>query len=89
MVRTQIYLDKTQKEALERLSMAHGISMAELIRIAVGLLLKEQGTRSTEFEMLLEKTFGIWKDRRDITDSTSFVRRGRQDWTHRTGRHGA
>lgn len=32
MERTQIYLDKDQKEALSRLSQAKGVPMAELVR---------------------------------------------------------
>lgn len=63
MVRTQIYLSESQKQALERLSAERGLSIAELIRTAIDCWLKE--ACSTGFEETLEKTFGLWRDRED------------------------
>lgn len=84
MVRTQIYLSKSQKQALERLSTERGLSIAELIRTAIDCWLQE--ARSTSFEDTLEKTFGLWRDREDIRNSQSFVRALRKEWQARAER---
>lgn len=81
MIRTQIYLSELQKKALERMSAAQGVSMAELIRRAIDRLLEEG--RIAYFEDVLEATFGLWKDREDIQDSQAYVRKIRQEWQAR------
>lgn len=89
MVRTQIYLERSQKEALERLSAQRGQAMAELIRTAVNRLLEEECTRAQGLSEALNRTFGLWRERTDIQDAEGFVRATRQGWSRRTGRHRA
>jgi len=84
MVRTQIYLSEEQKRTLERLSAERGVSMAELIRDAVDRLLREE--RSTNFEVALDKSFGIWRDRKDLQNSQRFLRSLREEWQRREER---
>ena len=43
MVRTQIQLTETQAEALRQLSVARNQSVAELVRMGVDLLVKQEG----------------------------------------------
>lgn len=78
MERTQVYLDRNEKESLKKLAEKKGKTMAEVIREAVGeYLVREQ-------ESVLDKlteTRGIWKDRNDITDSDGFVREMREKWS--------
>lgn len=84
MVRTQIYLSEEQKRTLERLSAERGVSMAKLIRDAVDRLLKEE--ESTNFEVALDKSFGIWRNRKDLQDSQRFLRPLREEWQRRDER---
>jgi hypothetical protein len=86
MIRTQIYLDENQKEALNRLSTERGLSLAELIRLAVDQMLADERERTQDFALVLDQTFGIWRDRHEITED--FVRHARRNWDKRLKRHG-
>jgi hypothetical protein len=86
MVRTQIYLDERQKEALDRLSAERGVPVAELIRSAVDQMLTQERERKHDLELVLTQTFGMWRGRREITKD--FARRTRRDWEKRLQRHG-
>ena len=77
MVRTQIYLNESQKKALDKLSSQYGESVAELIRKAVDEFLAK---KASTFEDALEKSFGIWKGRKDIGKAEDYVRRLRSEW---------
>lgn len=81
MIRTQIYLDKDQKRALERLSTQEEISMAELIRRAVDEFLKR--TKQGNFLNALERSFALWQDRTDFEESWDYVRKLRREWEGR------
>jgi hypothetical protein len=87
LIRTQIYLDEKQKKALDRLSAERGLSLAELVRAAVDQMLAEERERKQNFELVLNQTFGMWRDRGEIT--ADFVRRARRDWDGRLKRHGS
>lgn len=70
MERTQIYLLESQKEKLDALAKKNGKSVAEIIREAVDMYMTEC-KKNTEDPIV--KTFGIWKDRDDISDSSKYV----------------
>jgi len=66
MVRTQIYLTKEEKEALEELAGATGQSQSELIRAAIDAFL----ARYLEHVRLdrLQQASGLWRDRDDLPE---------------------
>ncbi|MCL6642584.1 MAG: ribbon-helix-helix domain-containing protein [Candidatus Bipolaricaulota bacterium] len=84
MIRTQIYLDESQKQALKHLSAEQGVSVAELIRLAIDRLLAEERSRTADFEAALNRSFGIWKGHDDLEED--FVRSMRSRWVDRTAR---
>ena len=66
MVRTQIYLTKSQRDELKAIAKTAGKKQSELIREAVDRLIDEvsYGRRET----VLREVSGIWKDRKDLPD---------------------
>lgn len=66
MVRTQIYLTKSQRDELKAIANIAGKKQSELIREAIDLLIDEvsAGRRVA----VLREVAGIWKDRKDIVD---------------------
>jgi len=85
MVRTQIYLDERQKSVLERLSAQRGASVSDLIRHAVDQFIEKT---SIDFDKALEVSYGIWRDRSGMDDSSSYVETLRRDWEKRDKRGG-
>ena len=83
MVRTQIYLDKAQKDALNRLSAERLASVSDLIRQAVDQFI---GRVSSDFEEALDGSFGIWRHRHGLDDSSRYVRNIRREWEKREKR---
>ncbi len=83
MVRTQIYLDEGQKLALGRLSAERQATVSELIRQAVDQFI---GRGSSEFEEALEESFGVWRYRHRLGDSSRYVRDIRSEWEKREKR---
>ena len=77
MIRTQIYLDDSQKERLERLSRRKNRPMAELIREAVEVYLAV--ARPEAGVQALQKAFGIWSDRKET--GKDYVDRIRKEWS--------
>jgi len=80
MVRTQIYLDEGQKTALDKLSAESGATVSELIRRAVDEFIAKRGV---DFEDALERSFGIWRGRKDIGKTRGYVRKLRSEWEDR------
>ena len=74
MVRTQIYLTKSQRDELRAIAKTAGKKQSELIREAIDLLIDEVscGRRET----VLREAAGIWKDRKDLPD----FRATRAEW---------
>jgi hypothetical protein len=74
MVRTQIYLTKSQRDELKAIAKTAGKKQSELIREAVDRLIGEVscGRRET----VLRNAAGIWKDRKDLPD----FRATRAEW---------
>jgi Arc/MetJ-type ribon-helix-helix transcriptional regulator len=74
MVRTQIYLTKSQRDELKTIAKTAGKKQSELIREAVDRLIDEvSGGRR---ETVLREAAGIWKDRKDLPD----FRATRAEW---------
>jgi Ribbon-helix-helix domain len=66
MVRTQIYMTKSQRDGLKAIAKAAGKKQSELIREAIDRLIEEvSGGRR---ETILREAAGIWKDRKDLPD---------------------
>lgn len=74
MVRTQIYMTKSQRDGLKAIAKTAGKKQSELIREAIDRLLDEVscGRRET----VLREAAGIWKDRIDLPD----FRATRAEW---------
>ena len=76
MIRTQIYLNASQKAAMEKIAKKNNKSLAELIRSAINTFLK---LSKKEFsDTILNETFGIWKDKKE--KGTAYTRRLREEW---------
>ena len=74
MVRTQIYMTKSQRDGLKAIAKTVGKKQSELIREAIDRLIDEVscGRRET----VLREAAGIWKDRKDLPD----FRAARAEW---------
>jgi len=74
MVRTQIYMTKSQRDGLKAIAKTAGKKQSELIREAIDRLIDEVscGRRET----VLREAAGIWKDRKDLPD----FRATRAEW---------
>ncbi len=83
MVRTQIYLDERQKAQLEEISATRRVTVSDLIRQAVDQYL---GRSPVSLEDALDQSFGVWRDRGDIGDTSDYVRRIRKEWGNRERR---
>ena len=71
MRRTQLYLDDDLWEALHARAERSGTTISELVREAV----RERYLGSLEVrKKAMQAVVGLWKDRREIGDSTTFVR---------------
>lgn len=80
MKRTQIYLQESQKEELDKLAVQKGKALAELIREAVDNYITENKLSKTEDHII--ETSGLWKNREDI-DSGGYVDGLRNELTKR------
>ena len=66
MVRTQIYLTKTQRDELAAIAEKSGKKQSELIREAIDCFIAQvSGSRR---KMVLQEAAGIWKNRKDLPD---------------------
>ena len=74
MIRTQVYLTKTEKSKLATVAEIKGVSQSVLIRQAVDELLFRN--ESTDVANVLKEVAGIWSDRKDLPD----VRELRAGW---------
>ena len=83
MVRTQIYLEEGQKSALDRLSAERAATVSDLIRQAVDQFI---GRVSPDFEEALDRSFGIWRRRHSVGESSTYVRKIRSEWEERDRR---
>jgi len=68
MVRTQIYLEEKQVEALRCLAARTGRRQSALIREAVDRLLDEDAPTTEDRLTRLRRAFGAWADQDDIAE---------------------
>ena len=80
MHRTQLYLQKEQYEALQRLGSQTRRSMSDLIRSAVDDFLARQSAASKD--AILDSNFGLWNDQEYDLKTL------RGGWTKREKRYG-
>jgi Ribbon-helix-helix protein, copG family len=74
MVRTQIYLTKSQHDELKAIAKSAGKKKSELIREAVDRFIDKVGCGRRE--TVLREAAGIWKNRKDLPD----FRTVRSEW---------
>jgi endonuclease YncB( thermonuclease family) len=72
MKRMQFYLQENIWKALHVRSRQQGLSISELVRQAV---IEKYGNLPASRKEAMRALVGIWKDRRDVPDSTTYVRR--------------
>jgi hypothetical protein len=75
MKRTQLYLHDDIWKALHIRSRQQGTSISELVRQAVR---DKYGRSPAGRRHAMQALVGLWKDRRDLPDSTVYVRRLRK-----------
>lgn len=85
MVRTQIYLEVAQVEALRRLAAQTGRRQSALIRDAVDRLLVERPSMEA-WRAMLDETAGAWADRDDLDDLLAASRRSADERLERLWR---
>ena len=66
MIRTQIYLTEDQREEIADIAKIEGKRQSELIREAIDRYIDE--FKRNRRDIILEKAFGMWKDRTDLPD---------------------
>lgn len=77
MVRTQIYLSQEERDRLDAIAQAQGISRSDLVRTAVAKYLT--GHYDEVAGDVMQRCCGLWSARDDLPD----LRRMRDDWTRR------
>ena len=85
MVRTQIYLEQQQVEALRRLAAKTGRRQSALIRDAIDRLLVERPSMEA-WRAMLDETAGAWADRDDLDDLVADSRRSAEERLERLWR---
>jgi hypothetical protein len=75
MKRTQLYLNEDIWKALHIRSRQLGTSVSELVRQAVR---EKYASSRVARRQAMQALVGIWKDRRDLPDSETYVRRLRK-----------
>jgi len=75
MKRTQLYLNEDIWKALHVRSRQQGTSISELVRQAVR---DKYGSSPARRKQAMQALVGMWKDRKDMPDSTTYVRRLRK-----------
>jgi hypothetical protein len=75
MKRTQLYLNEDIWKTLHIRSRQQGTSISHLVRQAIR---EKYGRSPTNRRQAMQALVGIWKDREDLADSTTYVRRLRK-----------
>ncbi len=75
MKRTQLYLNEDIWKALHVRSRQQGTSISELVRQAVR---DKYGSSPARRKQAMQALVGMWKNRKDLPDSTTYVRRLRK-----------
>jgi plasmid stability protein len=77
MVRTQLYLDEDMHRRLRALAAQQGRSVSDLVREAV--VRAFGGGEIDQRVSTLEGITALWGDRRDLEETSSYVRRLRRE----------
>jgi predicted transcriptional regulator len=84
MVRTQLYLDDEVHKRLRELAEQQGRTVSELVREAIA---RAYGSSHIDRRLdTLEAITGLWRDRKDLGNTDSYVRRLRRDTRQRRNR---
>jgi hypothetical protein len=75
MKRTQLYLHEDIWKVLHIRSRQQRTSISDLVRQAVR---EKYGSSPVDRKQAMHALVGMWKDRKDLTDSTAYVRRLRK-----------
>lgn len=75
MRRTQLYLNEDMWKALHIQSRQRGTSISELVRQAVR---DKYGSSPARRRQAMQALVGIWRDRKDLPESGTYVRRLRR-----------
>jgi hypothetical protein len=75
MRRTQLYLEDDVWKALHIQSRQRGTSISELVRQALG---DKYGSSPARRREAMQALVGIWRDRKDLPSSETYVRRLRK-----------
>jgi len=75
MRRTQLYLNEDTWKALHIRARQQRTSISELVRQAVR---DQYGRSSASRRQAMRELVGMWKDRRDVRNSSAYVRRLRK-----------
>ncbi len=75
MKRTQLYLEEDVWKVLQIVSRQSGASISDLVRQAVR---ERYVGGKTNREEVLKSVVGLWKDRQDLPDTETYVRRLRR-----------
>lgn len=81
MKRTQLYLEDSQKNMLEKIAEQKKTSMGEVVREAINKYIADNQVGFAIEN--IKKTQGLWKDRCDIKDSDGWVTNLRKEWNTR------
>lgn len=76
MRRTQLYLEDDLWQALHDRAAQHGTTVSELVRVAARD--RYLGNREKRREAMMS-IVGLWKDRTDLDDTDTIIRRLRRD----------
>lgn len=69
MERTQIYLTKKERDALQSIAQRTGVSQSAVIREAIDRYIAR--FRAEDRNAVLRQAGGMWKDRTDLPDITA------------------
>ena len=75
MKRTQLYLHEDIWKVLQIRSRQQRTSISDLVRQAVR---EQYGSSPVDRTQAMQALVGMWKDRKDLPDSTAYVRRLRK-----------
>ncbi len=76
MIRTQVYLTKTEKLKINQLAKKTGYSQSELMREAIDFFITHLADYTAKKQAVLQKARGLWQHRKDLPDFTTL----RQEW---------
>lgn len=80
MLRTQIYLTKSEKESLLLLSKKTGLHQSALIRDAIDQFIEAQMHKRKQKRQVLKSAAGMWAGREDLLDERKLRREFERDY---------